>query len=83
MKNLARKPFCHELDQILPQGEIYWSQDAYFKFIQIFSNLLLTYAPIEIKVVSGNQVSFMMKSKLKKVMEKTRIRKKYLKWSSR
>lgn len=36
--------------------QIYWN----------ISNLLLKYAPIEIKMVSGNQAPFMMKRKLKK-----------------
>ena len=82
-KNFNEFTFLHELDQTLLQGELFTSNDPYSKLTEIFSDILNKHAPIKSKQVRGNQAPFMNKSLSKAIMEKSRIRNKYLKWPSR
>ena len=50
---------------------------------EIFSSILDKHAPIKSKQIRGNQAPFMNKSVSKIIMQKFKVRNKYLKWSSR
>ena len=82
-KDFSEETFCHKLVQILLQGEMCLSQDPYSKPTEVFSNLLENHDLMKTKTVRGNYVPFMTKKLSKKMIEKSRIRNKYLKWSSR
>ena len=77
------KIFCHELDQTLLKGEIYKSEDPYSKLTEIFQEILPKHAPLKSKQVRGNHTPFMNKRLSKVIMNKSRLRNKYLKWPSR
>ena len=77
------KIFCHELDQTLLKGEIYKSEDPYSKLTVIFQEILPKHAPLKSKQVRGNHTPFMNKRLSKVIMNKSRLRNKYLKWPSR
>ena len=62
---------------------MYRSDDPYFKLTEIFSSILNKHALIKSKQIRGNQASFMNKSLSKIIMQKSKVRNKYLKWPSR
>ena len=82
-KNINETGFLHELDQKLIQGDLYRSEDPYFKLTEIFSSILNKHAPIKSKLIRGNQAPFMNKSPSKIIMQKSKVRNNYLKWPSR
>ena len=57
-KNFNGTVFLHELDQKLHQGDLYHSDDPYFKLTEIFSSILNKNAPIKSKQIRGNQAPF-------------------------
>ena len=78
----SKTVFLHELHQKLIQGDLYRSDDPYFKLTEIFSSILNKDAPIKSKEIRGNQTTFMNKSLNKTIMQKSKVRNKYLKWLS-
>ena len=83
IKVLIKAFFCHELDQTLLKGEIYKSKDPYSKLTEIFQEILQKHASLKSKQVRGNHAPFMNKELSKIIMNKSRLRNKYLKWPSR
>ena len=75
--------FCHELDQTLLKGEIYKSEAPYSKLTEIFQEIIQKHLPLKSKQVRGNHAPFMNKELSKVIMNKSRLRNKYLKWPSR
>ena len=73
---------CHELDQTLLNGEIHMSKDPYSKFTEIFQEILHKHTHLKPKQVRGNHAPFMYKELSKVIMNKSRLRNKYLKWPS-
>ena len=61
--------FLHELDQKLFQGDLYRSNDSYFKLTEIFSSILNKHGSIKSKQIRGNQ-AFCMNLSLSKIMIK-------------
>ena len=82
-KGLNENIFCHELDQTLLKGEIYKSEDPYYKSTEIFEEILQKHAPLTSKQVRDNHAPFMNKELSRIIMNKSRLRNKYLKWPSR
>ena len=82
-KNFNETVFLYELDQELIQGDLYRSDDPYFKLTEIFSSILNKHPPIKSKQIRGNQVPFMNKILSKMIMQKSQVRNKYLKWLPR
>ena len=82
-KSFNKQDFVHELDQRLIQGDIYKTENSYSKLTEIFSEVLEKHAPMKTKIVRGNQAPFMNKKLSKAIMNKSRIKNKYLKWPSR
>ena len=81
-KNFNETVFLHELDQIFIQGDLHRSDDPYFKLTELFSSILNKHAPIKSKQIRGNQAPFVSKSLSKIIMQKSKVRNKYLKWPS-
>ena len=75
--------FLHELDENCIQGALYRSDDPYFKLTKIFSSHLNKHTTTKSKQIRGNQAPFMNKSLSKIIMQKSKVRNKYLKWPSR
>ena len=82
-KGFNKNIFCHELDQRLLKGEIYKSEDPYSKLTEIFQEILQKYALLKSNKVRGSHAPFMNKELSKVIMNKSRLRNKYLKWPSR
>ena len=51
--------------------------------MEVFSTTLENHALLKFKAIRGNQVFFMTKNLSKAIMNKSRLRNKYLKWPSR
>ena len=58
-------------------------EDPYSKLTDIFQEILQKHAPLKSKQVRGNHAPFMNKELSKVIMNKSRLRNKYLKWPSR
>ena len=78
-KNFNETAFLHELDEQLIQGDLYRSDDPYLNLTEIFSSILDKHAPIKSKQIRRNQAPFMNKSLSKIIMQKSKVRNKYLK----
>ena len=82
-KGFNENIFCNDLDQTLLKGEIYKSEDPYSKLTEIFQEILQKHAPLKSMQVRGSHALFMNKILSEVIMNKSRLRNKYLKWSSR
>ena len=82
-KTYDKQNLLHELDQKLIQGDIYKTDDSYSKLTEIMSEVSEKHTPLKAKTIRGNQAPFMNKRLSKAVMNKSRIRNKYLQWPSR
>ena len=82
-KTNDKQNFLHELDQKLIQGDIYKTDDSFSKLTEMMSEVLEKHAPLKTKTIRGNQAPFMNKRLSKAIMNKSRIRNKYLQWPSR
>ena len=74
--------FFHELDQKLTQGDLYRFHDPYLKLKEIFSFILDKHTSIKSKQIRRNQAPFVNMSPSKIIMQKSKVRSKYLKWPS-
>ena len=66
----------------LLKGKTYNLKDPYSKLTEIFQEILKKHAPLKSKQVRGNHAPFMNKELCKVIMNKSRLRNKYLKWPS-
>ena len=72
------------MDSKLIQGYLYRNCDEqYEKLSEIFVDILNHHTPLKEKPIRGNQAPLMTKELSKALMEKSKTRNKYLKWSSR
>ena len=81
-KTFNKQNFVHELDQRLITGDIYKTKESYSNLTEIISEVLEKNAPTKSKIIRGNQAPFMNKKLSKSIMDKSRIKNKYLKWPS-
>ena len=70
------------MDQTFIQGDLYRFDDPYLNLTEIFLSILDKHAPIKPKQIRGNQAPFMNRSISKIIMQKSKVRNKYLKWPS-
>lgn len=59
LKKISEETFCHKLDQIQLQGEMYELQDPYSRPTEVVSNLLENHVLMKTKTVRRSQVPFM------------------------
>ena len=57
--------------------------DKFPAFANVFRYVLDKHAPLETKTIRGNHAPFMTKNLSKAIMNRSRLRSKYLKWRSR
>ena len=68
----------------LSQRDLYRNCDERYESLsEIFAYILNYHAPLKEKQIRGNHSPFMTKDLSKAIMEKSKIRNKYLKWPSR
>ena len=72
----------HELDQELNKGIIYNKQDKQYNLLpDIFRTILDHHAPLKTKRIRGNQAKFMTKELIISIMNRSKLKNRYLKWS--
>ena len=83
-KKFNVKNFLGELDQEIIQGEMYKSNnDMYSTFSDVFRSVLDRHALLKRKTIRGNQGSFMTKQLSKAIVNRSKLRNRYIKWLSR
>ena len=65
------------------KGKFYNSANPYDDYSNLFKTITAKHAPIKQKKVRGNNAPFMTKELRKAIMDRSRLRKKYLKYPSR
>ena len=76
--------FIRDLEQEIIEGEIYkYNNDMYSTFCDVFRSVLNRHAPLERKIIRGNQGPFMTKQLSKTIMNRSKLRNGYIKWPSR
>ena len=66
------------------QGEMYkCNNDMYSTFSDIFRSVLDRHAPLKWKMIRGNQGPFTTKRLSKTIMNRCKLRNRYIKWPSR
>ena len=83
-KTFVESKFLRDIDQELLKGAIYQNnEEMYSIFTKIFQNNLIKHLPVKQKKVQGNHAPFMTKHLSKAIMNNSKTRNKYLKWSPR
>lgn len=83
-KKFNEHKFLHELDQEMIKGEFYKNEtNIYEDFSSVFKRVADKHAPLKKKTVRGNNAPFMNKELSKAIMNRSRAKKKYVKYPSR
>ena len=73
-----------DLDQEMTQGEMYkYNNDMYLTFSGVVRSVLHRHAPLKRKMIRGNEGPFMTKQLSKTIMNRSKLRNKYIKWPFR
>ena len=66
------------------QGEMYkYNNDMYSTFSDVFRSVLDRHTPLKRKMIRGNQKPFMTKQLSKAIMNRSKLKNRYIKWPSR
>ena len=71
--------FLHDLDQEMIKGLFYQHEEALAVFSSVFRDVVDRHAPLKQKMVRGNNAPFMTKQLNKAIMDRSRIKNRYLK----
>ena len=83
-KKFDNYSFLHELERELLKGEMYKSnKDMYSVFTNVFISVVNKHAPLKSRTIRGNQGPFMNRKLSKAIMNRSRMKNRYLKWTSR
>ena len=82
-KTFDQNEFLRNLDQELIKSNSYNDEQQYDIFTSIFRRVLDKHAPLKMKKLRGNQAKFMTKELRKAILDRSRLKNKYLKWPSR
>ena len=83
-KNFDQNAFLYDLDQNMIKGKFYNKElNAYHEFSEVFRNTANKHAPLKEKTVRGNDAPFMTKNLRKAIMNRSRLKHKYIKYPSR
>ena len=74
--------FLHDLDQEMIKGSFYQHEEAFAVFSSVFRDVVDRHAPLKQKMVRGNNAPFMTKQLNKAIMDRSRMKNRYLKWTS-
>ena len=81
-RKFSPEALLHELDQELNKGITYNKQDKQYNlFPDIFRTILDHHAALKTKRIRGNQAKFMTNELIKSIMNRSKFKNKYLKWS--
>ena len=72
--------FLHDLDQEMIKASFYQHEEAFTVFSSVFRNVVDRHAPFKQKAVRGNNAPFMTKQLNKVIVDRSRIKNRYLKW---
>ena len=72
--------FLHDLDQEMIKVSFYQHEEAFAVFSSVFRDVVDRHAPLKQKMVRGNNAPFMTKQLNKAIMDRSRIKNRYLKW---
>ena len=75
--------FLHELDQEMIKSSFYQYEEAFVVFSSVFREMVDRNATLKQKMVRRNNAPFMTKQLNKAIMDRSRIKNRYLKWPSR
>ena len=81
-KHFHENEFLHELDLEKNKDKFYSSYNPYDDFSNLFKTIIDKHSPIKQKKVRGNNFLFMTKELRKAIMDRSRLRNKYLKYPS-
>ena len=82
-KIFDQNEFLQNLNQELIKRNSCNDEQQYDIFTSIFRRVLDKHAPLKMKKLRGNQAKFMTKELRKAIMDRSRLKNKYLKWPSR
>ena len=82
-KNFDQNAFLYDLDQNMIKGKFYSELNSYNEFTETFRNTANKHAPLKQNFVRGNDAPFMTKNLRKAIMNRSRLKHKYLKYPSR
>ena len=83
-KKFGVKIFLRDLDQEMIQSEMYkYNNDMYSTFSDVFRSVLDRHATLKKKMIRGNQGPFMTKQLSKAIMNRSKLRNRYIKWPFR
>ena len=77
-KHFNQNEFLHELDLEINKGKFYNSANPYDDFSNLFKTITDKHAPIKQKKVRENNAPFITKELRKAIMDRSRLRNKYL-----
>ena len=77
-KHFNQNEFLHELDLKMNKGTFYSSDKPYDDFSNLFKTITDKHAPIKQKKVRENNAPFITKELRKAIMDRSRLRNKYL-----
>ena len=72
--------FLHGLDQEIIKGSFYQHEEAFPVFSSVFREVVDRHAPLKQKMIHGNNAPFMIKQLNKAIINRSRIKSRYLKW---
>ena len=75
--------FLHDLDQEMIKGSFHQHEEAFAAFSLVFRDVVDRHAPLKQKMVRGNSAPFITKQLNEAIMDRSRIKNRYLKCSSR
>ena len=78
-KTFDQNKFLRNLDQELIKSNSYNDEQQYHIFTLIFRRVLDKHAPLKMKKLRGNQIKFMTKELRKAIIDRSRLKNKYLK----
>ena len=76
--------FFRDLDQEMMEVKMCkYNNDMYSTFSNVFRSVVDKHAPLKRKIIRGNQAPFMTKQLSKDMMNRSKLRNRYIKWPSR
>ena len=82
-KMLDEAKFLHDLHQEMIKGSFYQHEEGFAVFSSVFRDVVDRYAPLKQKMILGSNAPFITKQLNKGIMDRSRIKDRYLKWPSR
>ena len=82
-KKFDEQNFLYDLDQQMIKGKFYKEKNMYESFSDTFKAIVNKHAPLNEKIVRGNNAASMTKELRKAIINRSRLKKRYQDWPSR